>query len=162
MPLSNTLTYDQTPWHRPGIDDLGGGAHKNLTKPRDPRTVPDADTFNQTVRQIVAMASLAPSVRIQVEFTAGTPAITQLAALNSGLLIGDFTVTDNGAGDTSLTLVSMTGEQLRPCELTIAEDVEIDRLRVVPIANGWRVKTKLGAVGTDAAFVLAVHAPANH
>lgn len=160
--LSSVLTYDQDIWHRPGVDELGGGSQENVTVPRDPRTVPHVDSFNQLVRQIVAQATLAPSARIQVEFTAGVPHVTAVVALNTTLVPADFTVTDNGAGDVSLTLAKYVGEALRPLELTIVEDVEIDRARVFPVTNGWRVKTKLGATGTDAAFVLALHAPAQH
>jgi hypothetical protein len=162
MPLSSTLTYDQAAWHRPGVDELGGGSQKNVTKPRNPLTVPDVDAFNQLAQQIVAQATLAASARIQVEFVAGVPTVTVVTALNTLLVPADFTVTDNGLGDTSLTLAKYVGETLRPLELTIAEDIEIDRLRVFPIAGGWRVKTKLGGTGTDAAFVLALHAPAQH
>jgi hypothetical protein len=162
MTISSTLTYDQATWHRPGIDELGGGAHENATIPRDPRTVPDARMFNQLTRQTVALGTLAPSVRLQVEFPGGVPTITALVALNTLLVAADFTITDNGDGDTSLTLAKYVGEQLRPLELTIAQDIDIDRWRVIPIANGWRVKTKLGATGTNAVFVLALHAPAQH
>jgi hypothetical protein len=66
------------------------------------------------------------------------------------------------ACSTSLTISKYVGEQLRPCGLTIAEDVEIDRARVFPVTNGWRVKTKLGATATNVAFVLELHAPAQH
>lgn len=160
--LSSTLTYDQDPWHRPGLDELGGASQQLATIPRDPRTVPHVKTFQQLVRQIVSQATLAPSVRLQVEFPSGVPTITQLIALNTEIVAGDFTITDNGNGDTSLTLTNYVGEQLSPLELTVVEDVEIDRERVFAIANGWRVKTKLGATGTNAAFVLALHAPAQH
>ena len=160
--LSSVLTYDQSTWHRPGIDELGGGSQENVTLPRDPRTVPHADIFNQFVRQIVADATVAPSARIQVEFAASVPSVTAVVALNTSLVPADFTITDNGNGDTSLTISKYVGETLRPIELSIVEDVEIDRARVFPIAGGWRVKTKLGATGTDAAFVLALHAPTQH
>lgn len=160
MPLSNALTYDQTPWHRPGIDELGGGSFLNATTPRDPNTVPAAETFNQLTRQVVAQAALAASVRFQVQFSGGVPAVTAIVALNSSLVTSDLTLTDNGNGDTTITIPSHIGEQLRPCELTIAEDVEVDRWRIFAVAGGWRVKTKLGSTGTDAAFVVALHAPA--
>jgi hypothetical protein len=162
MTLSSVLTYDQATWHRPGIDELGGGSQRNVTLPRDPRTVPHVDSFNQIAKQIVALATLAPSVRLEVYFFSGVPTLSQLAALNTSLVPADFTLTDNGNGDTSITIAKYVGETLCPLELTIVEDIEIDRERVFPIANGWRVKTKLGATGTDAAFVLALHAPAQH
>lgn len=160
MTLSNTLTYDQDGWHRPGIDELGGGAFKDVVKPSDPRSKPVASSFNQLTRQVVAEAALSPSARVQVEFPGGVPTITSLIALHSSLSAGDFNVIDNGNGDTSLLLARWIGEWLRPSELTIVADVEIDRSRAFSVANGWRIKTKLGTTGTDAAFVLALHAPA--
>lgn len=158
--LSSVLTYDQAVWHRPGIDELGGGAFENATMPADPRRSPGSKAFNQLTRQIVAQAKLSASVRLQVEFVGGAPQITALAGLASFLEPSDFHITDNGSGDTSLTIDGWIAEWLRPLELTVVGDVEIDRARVFPIAKGWRVKTKLGATGTDAAFVLALHAPA--
>lgn len=162
MPLSSTLTYDQPNPHRPTIDELGGGAFQNDPVHAPGPDHPSAEMFNQATKQIVALAGLAPSLKIQVEFVAGAPAITQLVALGSTIKVQDFTLTDNGNGDTTLTIAHWAGEWLRPCELTVAEDAAVDRERVFAVANGWRVKTKLGTVGADAAFVLALHAPVQH
>lgn len=159
MPPSNVLTYDQSPWHRPGIDELGGFGMRDVTKPRDPRSVPSALTFAQLTQQIVGGAKGIPSVRLQIEFVAGSPVITQFQALSTLVRASDFRIQRNGPGDISIFLAVWQGESLLPHELTIAEDVEIDRRRIFPIVGGWRVKTKLGAAGVDAAFVVALHAP---
>lgn len=163
--LSSVLTYDQSFPHRPAIAELGGGAFQDHpTRPPDVTTQPSAGMFNQATKQIVALSGVAPSLKIQVEFVAGVPSITQLVALGTAITMSTFAalgglIVDNGPGDTEIRLpVSLLPAQLtRPSGLTIVEDVEIDRARVFPVAAGWRVKTKLGTVGTDAAFVFQVN-----
>jgi hypothetical protein len=160
MASSNVLTYNQTPPHRPGIDELGGGAFENDPDfPPHPTTEPAAEDFNQTTKQLVAQARMMAAVEFYVVFTAGVPAINTVVGLPDGLVAGDFTVVDNGAGDTSIT---HTGGKIppqmypAPKGLTLVQDVEIDRARAFKITNGWQVKTKLGGTGTDCNFVLIV------
>lgn len=164
MPPSSTLTYDQAASHRPTIDELGGGAYQN--DPIKPPLAghPSAEMFNQATKQIVALAGMAPSLKIQVEFFAGAPVITQLVGLGTLITASNFislggTVTDNGNGDTSITCppALIPAQLTRASGLTVVEDVEIDRQRIVPIANGWRIITKLGTVGTNAAVVFQVN-----
>ena len=163
--LNSVLTYDQAQAHRPTIDELGGGAFQDHpVYPPDTTTHPSAGMFNQATKQIVALAKLSASLRFQVEFVAGTPTLTQLVALGTKLTLANFTslgcdVLDNGNGDTSILVpASLIPPQLtRPSGLTIVEDIEIDRMRVVTIAGGWRVITKLGATGTNAAFTFQVN-----
>lgn len=163
--ISSTLTYDQTIPHRPVIAELGGGAYTNdPIRPPDPTSQPTAEMFNQATKQIVALAAVAPSLKIQVEFVAGTPTITQLVSLGTTITAAKFTVlgglvTDNGNGDTTITLPAtlIPAPTMRASAMTIVEDVEIDRMRIIPVSNGWQIKTKLGAVGTDAAFVFQVN-----
>lgn len=163
--LSSVLTYDQAAPHRPAIAELGGGAYQNdPVRPPDPTTQPTAEMFNQATKQIVALAGVAPSLKIQVEFIAGVPKITQLVALGTLITAATFTslgglVTANGLGDTTITIpLSLIPQQLtRASGLTIVEDVEIDRMRIIVDPSGWRIKTKLGTVGTNAAFVFQVN-----
>jgi hypothetical protein len=163
--LSSTLTYDQAIPHRPTIAELGGGAFQNDPKyPPDPATHPTAEMFNQATKQIVALAGMSPSLKIQVEFPGGVATLTQLIALGTSVTLANFTalggvLTVNGAGDTTITLpAALIPPQLtRASGLTIVEDVEIDRTRIIVVANGWRIKTKLGATGTNAAFVFQVN-----
>lgn len=160
MPLSSTLTYDQAVAARPTINDLGGGAYQNDPQhPPNPATHPTAEMFNQATKQIVALTGVSPTLKIQVEFPGGVPTITQLIAMGTLVKITDFTVTPNGAGDTSITLTAgkIPPQLTRASGLTIVEDVDIDRRQIIAIANGWRIKTKLGAVGTNAAFVFQVN-----
>lgn len=159
MPLSNTLTYDQAEPHRPTIDELGGGAFQNDPKYPPKEGHPSAEMFNQATKQIIALAALSPSMKFQVEFDAGEPKITQFVALRSQLTVDDFEIFDNGNGDTTINFVpsKMVPQLMRASGLTIVADVEIDRMRIVSEANGWRIKTKLGATGTDAAFTFQVN-----
>ncbi len=163
--LSSVLTYDQANPHRPTIAEFGGGAFQDHpVYPPDPTTHPSAGMFNQATKQVVALAGISPSLKFQVEFVAGVPTITQLIALGTKITLANFAalggvVVDYGAGDTSITLPPslIPAQLMRPSGLTIVEDVEIDRRRIYPIANGWRIKTKLGATGTDAAFTFQVN-----
>ena len=157
MALSNTLTYDQTPPHRPGVDELGGAAFQNRADfPPDPSTQLTAEMWNQLTKLGPALAKVTPAVILDITNT-GAPAIATCIAAGGNITSGDFDVNRVGAGD---TLVTHTGGKLPPQTYRAfaqqVDDVEIDRIRVVPIANGWRVKTKLGATGTDCSFVLVI------
>lgn len=158
MPLDSTVTYDQDPPRRPTIDDLNGGALENDTaEPPAVGVDPDARAMNQSDRQVVALGNVSQCARIEVHFTAGVPSISGIWGLPTGLEADDFNVTDNGNGDTSIT---HTGGLLPAAQwsssVTLCADVEIDRFRAYSITNGWRVKTKLGATGTDCNFVLHI------
>ena len=163
--LSSVLTYDQPNPHRPTIAEFGGGAFQDHpTRPPDPKVHPSAGMFNQATKQIVALALLTPSLKIQVEFVAGVPTITQLVALSTLITAATFfalggQVYDNGVGDTTIYLppALIPSQLTRPSGLTIVEDVEIDRARIFNDPSGWRIKTKLGATFVDAAFVFQVN-----
>jgi hypothetical protein len=161
MTLSSIVTYDQDAPRRPTIDDLGGGAFQDHPQyPPNPTEHPSAGMFNQASKQIVAIARMTPSLKIQVEFIAGFPQITQLVTTGTTIKLSHFFITHNGDGDTTILLPpSKYPSQLtRPSGLTIVEDVEVDRMRIISLeAVGWRIKTKLGATGVDAAFVFQVN-----
>ena len=157
MPTTDTLTYDQTPPRLPVLDDLNGGTITNDTEFTPNVGDPNALGMNQSDRQIVALANVAPAMHIEVHFASGTPSIYGLWGLPTTMSAGSFTVVDNGAGDTSVTHTGGLLPGLRwSATADQVDDTEIDRLRVVPITNGWRVKSKLGTVGTDCNFVLHV------
>jgi hypothetical protein len=157
MPLDSTSTYEQTPPRRPALDDLNGGNLQNRADfPPTPYEHPDARAMNQSDRQLVALAAISAAVGLHVTFPGGTPTIQVVMGVRTDLEAADFTITDHGNGDT--TIVHTGGmlpvKTLPVHSLTQADDTEIDRIRAVPVTNGVRVKTKLGATGTDAAFVL--------
>lgn len=157
------LTYDGDPGNavapfRPGIDDLGGAELLDDQEyPPDPETQPTADAWNQKVMVAVAHARVVPVMLVAVRFAAGVPTVEAFSSVSTSLLSGDLTILDNGAGDTSITWAAdALPVPLVPPTVSLWEDVEIDRVRAYPITNGVRVKTKLGATGTDCAFLLQV------
>jgi hypothetical protein len=159
MASSNTLTDDMVPPRRPGIDDVGGG--QKIEDPEgaaDPQLDPTAADFNQTAKQLVALRKVTPAFVVEVLFPGGVPTINNFVCTSGVLLASAVTPNDLGNGNTSLTWAANTfpPATVRAHSLTLVEDVEIDRARAFPIANGVQVKTKLGATGTDCGFVLAV------
>lgn len=159
MPTTDVLTYEQTPPRRPALSDLDGGACQNdMERPPVPGIDPDALAMNQRDKLVVSLCGITPALVLEVHFSGGVPSIYYVGPMRStGLVAGDFTVVDNGNGDTSIT---HTGGKLPVVTWSAGaeqvDDTEIDRIRVVPITNGWRVKTKLGSTGTDANFVLRI------
>ncbi len=151
-----TLVFDEATPRRPGLNDVGGGAWEDdVEAPPDPTTMPSADPLNQLQLLAVAYGKLAPACAVHVVFVAGAPTISSVIALRTTLTADDFTLTDHGSGDTS---VVADADKLPPATwppfAVQVDDTEIDRVRAVGVSNGARVKTKLGATGTDAAFLL--------
>jgi hypothetical protein len=151
-----TLTFDETPPRRPGIGDVGGGAKEDDVEfPPDPVTMPTAADANQMALQIVGLWAVSAAAIVHVTFSGSTPSIAGVFSPRTGLVAADFALTDNGLGDTS---VVHAGGKLPPATFPAfalqVDDVEIDRVRAVPVTNGARVKTKLGATGTDCNFVV--------
>lgn len=163
---SNTLTFDESPTpRRPTIDDLGGGAKQNATAAPDPVRQATAEDFNQTTRQIAAIGRVIPLATVFVTISGGTPSVSGVLAPGSAVLAGSFTLTDNGAGDTTISWpASLLPTRSVGARAFQTDDTEIDRIRAVygvasvPAANSpaVRVKTKLGATGTDCNFAVDI------
>src|SRR5262245_28490702 len=135
--MSDIVEYN--PWHgdpgnaiaphRPSLDQLGGGAYEN-----EPNLVPDLDTMPSAEMENVNQKTLAGLARtgvvawFSIRFTAGAPSVDVLSCCDDTLDASDFTITDNGAGDTSITWPADTFPvaAFRPVGLTLNEDVEID------------------------------------
>jgi hypothetical protein len=153
---SNTLTFDDTTPRRPGIGDVGGGQKENDVEfPPDPDRMPTAEDFNQISKQIVALWAVSAVAVVHVSFLTGSPIISSVYSARTGLVAADFSLTDHGAGDTSVLHAGgkLPANTFPPFAMQV-DDVEIDRIRAVQVTNGARVKTKLGATGTDANFVV--------
>lgn len=103
MSSSNTLTYDQTPPHRPSVSELGGGAKVNGLPPPDPVRMLTAEDCNQTAQQIPSLARVTPVAILQVEQSAGTYSKIAATAQPSTVTTSTFTLTKNGTGDVSVT-----------------------------------------------------------
>lgn len=165
--MSDLLTYN--PWHgdpaaskvpvRPSLAQLGGAAYQN-----DANNVPDLDTMpsaemeNANEWTLAGVARVCPVAIISIAFASGTPGVDQQSCVDPAIVDGTFTVTDNGAGDTSITWPADTFPvpAAKPHSLTLNGDVDIDRMRAIPISNGVRVKTFLGAVATDCDFTVCI------
>mgnify|MGYP001381364014 CR=1 FL=1 len=158
------LTYNGDPPNsiapfRPTKDDFGGDELQDDQEyPPDPQTQPTADAWNQKVAVEAAHARVVPVLIVGIKFTAGAPVVEWFSTVSETLVSGDLTITDNAAGDTSIEWPADTlPPPLAAPEASVYEDVEIDRVRAYPITLGARVKTKLGATGTDASFQLKVY-----
>lgn len=106
MASSDVLTYDQSPPHRPALDELGGGAKVNGTPAPDPVRHLTAQDANQGAKQIEALGRVAPIALLQVEQTAGTYNKIAVTAQPTGVSLASFTVTKNGTGDVTVSWAS--------------------------------------------------------
>ncbi len=159
MTAAETYTYDDVPPRRPSLDDLGGADYENdPLAPPDHRTMPNAEATNEGARSLAGLNRVSPVAVLHVTFPAGAPAIQSVRGARTSIAPSDFTVTDNGVGDTSITWsANLLPASTMPPIATLAEDVEIDRLRAYLVTGGARVKTKLGASATDCAFELVLY-----
>lgn len=158
MSTSSISTWERPAPRRPNLEDMGGGNYANDPEfPPEPGD-PNAHDSNQMAKQIVALAAVSAAAVLHVTFNAGTPSIASVQCVRSNITASSFTIVDNGAGDTSIThLGGLLPAATWPACAYQVDDVEIDRgPRVISIANGWRIKTKLSTVGTDSNFVLFI------
>lgn len=157
MPSSDTLTYDQSPPHRPALDELGGGAKVNGRPAPDPVRMLTAEDCNQTARQLAALARVTPVAILQVEQSAGTYSKIASTAQPTGVTTATFTLTKNGTGDVSITWPAGTFPS--PIAKPRAHVTGAAALLVATeqIANGARVRMQNAAgTPTDSHFDLEV------
>lgn len=159
MAAASSLTWDITPPRRPSLDDIGGATlADDAAYPPHKATMPYADQLNQCQTQIERLAAITEVVTLSVTFAAGVPSVSQFTAMRTTTVIGDFTVTDNGPGDTTITwpastFPTSTGGPM----VTINEDVDALAPRALLVALGVRVVTKnAAAAATDIAFTVTV------
>jgi hypothetical protein len=160
MAATANLTFDNVVATRPTLAELGGATKEDHPKyPPNPATMATANEYNHFTKLLQGLANVTPSVSIWIQFTSGTPAVSAIRAVGSTVVSGDFTVTDNGAGDTTISwaagkLPNPTGQG---AAVSLTADVEIDRVRAYyPTTTSVRVKTKLSATGTDADFLVQI------
>ncbi|WP_437303065.1 hypothetical protein [Sorangium sp. So ce388] len=99
---------------------------------------------------------MVPSLVISVGITAGAPSVVAVSSPRTSVAIGDFTVTDNGVGDTTITWpAGIFPQEVARSELTIDQDVgEMGGGTVVPVTNGVRVRTYRAAGARDLHFTV--------
>lgn len=157
---SDTLTFDMSPPRRPTLEDCGGGQKVNGTPPPDPVRMLVAEDVNQLSKQAVATGSMIPLVTLFVRFTAGAPAIVGLMCPSGNVEISDFTLIDNGAGDTTITWpvgllptrAGNGGPRIFQIDLTEIDRIRGEYLTTLGGLPAVHCQTLLGAVGTDAAI----------
>lgn len=108
MASSDTLTYDQTPPHRPALDELGGGAKVNVAPEPDPVRQLRAEDINQLSGQAAAVGRVAPLAILQVEQLAGSYSRVAVTAQPTGVVLTTFTLTKNDTGDVTVSWPSGT------------------------------------------------------
>lgn len=145
---------------RPTVDDLGGASFEDdPTMPPVPPHEKGARAENQQERVLAGVCQTAFALAVLVEFSDGAPVLAGFASPSTRLQTGDFTITDNGDGDTTIEWpAGMLPERVVGPLLTLNGDVEIDRQRAILGADGLsvRVVTKLGSTGTDCAFTVFI------
>lgn len=163
MTVSNTLTWDLATPIRPALSDITGGTKANRPgKAPDPTTQPCAEEDNQRAQQIAGIARVVPMARVCVTITAGTPAVTSVLAPGTNVAVGNFIVTDNGNGDTTLSWLATVLPAVSGFpSASQGDDVAIDRVRAFYTTlsgnQAVRIKTFLGAVATDCNFAVDIY-----
>lgn len=155
----NTVTYDLIPPLRPGIDDVGGGAKVNATQPPDPQRGLDAADWNQASKQLVELAAVVPVVVLAIKFTAGVPLIDQVTGAGTAAKNpATYTVTDNGAGDTTIAWPAGTFPgRTAPAKAGIT-GATVGMIAVETLTNSVRVRTLTSAaIAADLPFTLDLY-----
>lgn len=155
---SNTLTYDQAVPRRPGLDDLGGATQEN--DPDYPPLVgmPTAEMANQAQKLLTALGAVTPLAIVSVRFNAGVPIVDLYTEVRQ-LAPAAPTLADLGAGDTSITWTPFPfPAPVARAMVTLTDDLAMLAPVVVPIANGFEVKTRNSAGAlADCGFVVAIY-----
>jgi len=164
MAVPTTLTWslasgDGGP-SRPSVTQMGEAALENDAKnPPIAPTMPTAEMLNQWQLQLAAMGGVVPALVISIRFSAGTPSVYKFSACNSDLVTGDFTIVDNGAGDTT---ISWPADKLPPPVAEPAINVNGSTLIIpnVEYASSVSVRVRtwnIGGIATDSAFTVRVY-----
>ena len=155
MSVSDTVTYQQTPPIRPGIADIRDGVKSNSTATVPPH-MPNAAEHNQTAGLLEAHGQVVPMFVMSVEFSAGAPVAHSLGCARTDKVVGDFTLTDNGAGDTSITVAASTFPAAKTKPMASLNGTAAGFIAADPATNGVRVRTWNSAgVATDLPFTVS-------
>lgn len=102
MTASAIYPYDDDPPRLPSVEDLGGDAM--IDDPGSPPGAgePSAAAWNNFVRLLAGAGRMLPTASITVYFPSGAPVIESVVAMRTTIAAADFTLTDNGTGDTTI------------------------------------------------------------
>lgn len=158
MSSSNTLTYDQSPAHRPALSELGGGAKVNGTPAPDPVRMYTAEDCNQTAQQIAAIGRVMPVALVQVEQSAGAYTLVAVSCAPSTPTTSTFTLTKNGTGDVSITWPAGTFPSAVAKARAHVTGATPLMVAAEPVANGVRVRMKNDTgTATDSNFDVDIY-----
>lgn len=163
MAVINLLTWDANPPTRPALTDITGGTKTNRPgKEPDPVTQPRAEEDNQRAGQIAGMARVVPMARVCVTISGGVPSITSVQAPGTNVAAGSFIVTDNGAGDTTVSWLSTVLPTVSGFpSVSQGDDTPIDRIRAfyTTLAGNQavRIKSFLGSTPTDCSYAVDIY-----
>lgn len=101
MAAINYYPHDADAPQRISTEDLGGDQKINETGYAPGVDEPGADEWNNLVRMCSALDKMTPLAIVTLD-GAASPAITAVKAKRTTIAAADFTVTDNGAGDTTI------------------------------------------------------------
>jgi hypothetical protein len=151
---------DEDP-RRPSTDDLGGDEKEDEADfPPDDVEHFTAGGWNQKVMQIAAMARVAAACKIKVEFSGGTPAITDVTSPSSSVTAATFTVTDEGTGVTLIEWPANTfpPHACAPTGLTpFSADATAKTAHAEEVTDGVRVRTFAVSTAADVDFSICIN-----
>ena len=141
------LTWDISPPRRPSLSDVGNATLiDHASEPPSKATMPYADQLNQWAKQVERLAAMTAGVGLSVTFSAGVPSVSQFIAMRTTTVIGNFTVTDNGTGDTTITWPANTFPPSALGPAPALNDTTVGGgITASLVANGVRVITWTGA-----------------
>lgn len=143
--------------HRPGTEDVGyDDLQDDAGDPPNQRTDPTSMAWNQRSKQLVGLAKVAASLKLSVTFSGSTPSVAKFSYPGTVLELGDFTVVDNGVGDTTITWPenSLVPALVEPmCTLNTAQGM----FYATAVTNGVRVRTvNPSNAATDIGFTVEI------
>lgn len=154
---TNTLTFDESPARRPGIDDVGGGQKENDIPGPSPVRHATAEDFNQLSQQAVAAGRMMPVARLSIGCSAGAYSLLGFWCPSSNPTTETWTITKNSTGVVSVSCP--TGTLPSPAGRPRAFVVGTTPLMVSaePTGHGAKVHMADGSgTPTDASFELDI------
>lgn len=160
MGAANGSTFDLTTARRPSSDDTGESLVlvDDVANPPDPNTMPTSAPWNTFAALTRAYGGVVAHTKISIHVVSGTPGISLVGSARKGVVAGTFTVTDNGAGDTSITWAAGTfPPPIANPEVSVNTLASLAAV-IAPITNGVRVQVRndAGAL-TDGDFTAVIN-----
>lgn len=164
MAAEETLTWEipviDGGARRPTLADLGGADFlddDDYPPPRD-GSEPYATEYNQTKKQIRAVASVAPSAILTVGFAAGVPFLDKFMAPSSDLVAGDFTIGDASLGVTTIEWPAGSLPEM-VCDPMVSVNQGTQATASVEVTSPTEILVRTNSSGspTDLRFTVAIY-----